>query len=308
MKPHFSVIVPVFNAAQTIAQTVHTILIQTERDFELLLIDDGSSDDSVKIMLQLAAEDDRIRVLSHPNEGVSATRNLGVALARGQLLAFCDADDCWHPAKLARHRALHAARPDLGASFAQIAFLEHDQDAFTRTRTISTVPPGDLGVAALIADNPVCTASNLVVTASCFKRVGPFKPAMGFAEDQEWLTRCAATGERITGIDALLVDYRMSPAGLSSNLTRMYAGWRRLALTYRDHIDLAQAEAIYCRYLSRRALRSGGSAGTALGYAWRGLRLSAPAFFGDARRGGMTLAGAILSIFVPQRLRARVFA
>lgn len=308
MTPLFSVIVPVYNAAETLGETVRSILGQTEAAFELLLIDDGSTDDSVRCMLGLAGSDERIRVLTHRNEGVSATRNLGAQLARGRLLAFCDADDCWHREKLARHRDLHDARPDLGVSFAGIAFLEHDQPAFAPTRTRSTVPPGDLDLAALVADNPVCTASNLVVTADCFRRVGPFRAAMGFAEDQEWLARAAAVGERIAGIDALLVDYRMSPAGLSSNLPRMYAGWRRLALAYGDRIDLAAAEAIYCRYLARRALRSGATAGEALGYAWRGLRASKRAFFSDARRGGLTLASALASPLIPARLRARIFA
>lgn len=307
MTPVFSVIIPVFNAAETIVATVNSVLDQSEGNFELLLIDDGSSDASLPALLRLADKDGRIRVIAKGNEGVAATRNLGIDCARGSLVAFLDADDRWHPEKLATHRDLHCADPGIGISFAQIAFVETGSRG-QRPLTLSTVPEGPLSLDALIAENAVCTASNLVATAECLHRVGGFRRSMGFAEDQEWLVRAVAMGERIEGIDRLLVDYRMSPGGLSANLGRMYAGWRRLAVPHRHRINLPAAEAVYCRYLARRALRTGGRATEALGYAWRGIRLDAAAFFADARRGGMTLAAALASPLIPAPMRTRLFA
>ena len=305
--PTFSVVVPVYNAASTIAATTASVLAQTDGDFELLLLDDGSTDDSLARMLALAAVDERIHVVTHKNMGVALTRNLGAELAQGTLLAFLDADDLWHPEKLARHRALHDAVP-ASASFARIVFLEATHDALEHGRTRSTVPPGPLSVAHLLGENPVCTTSNLVVERAFFASTGGFRGQMAHAEDQEWLVRVAAEGARIVGIDETLVGYRASAGGLSADLGRMYLGWRDLAERYGASSDLRRAEAIYCRYLARRALRTGAAPGVALRLVRSGLRKDARAFLADWRRGGLTLAGAIAFPFFPAALRTRIFA
>ena len=306
--PYFSVIIPMFNAVGSLAPAVASVLDQSDADFELIIVDDGSVDNSLAVALAIAALDDRIRVVSQSNAGPARARNLGVELARGTLLAFLDADDIWHEDKLAGHRAFHGVDPAIGVSYARIAFLEAGREAGTAARTESSVPSGPLTVTQLISENPVCTTSNIVVTRACFDAVGGFRAGMGYAEDQEWLVRVAAAGFEVCGIDRLLVEYRLSPGGLSSNLRRMYRGWRRLAHQYRASIDLAAAEAVYCRYLARRALRSGGPASDALNFALRGMRCNAPAFLADRRRGGLTLAGALVGMLLPASTRARLFA
>lgn len=306
--PRMSVIMPVYNASATLSATVRSILSQSERDFELLLIDDGSTDDSLLLMLRLAALDERIRVIAHANCGVAATRNKGVELSHGQLIAFCDADDLWHPEKLARHHALHKGDRTCDASYARIAFIEPEATHSRDARTTSTIIPTPLTVADLLGENPVCTMSNLVVTRSAFARIGGFRAGMSFAEDQEWLARAAYLGIAIHGIDEVLVGYRLSHDGLSVNLDRMYAGWRDLAANYGDPATGEAAEAIYCRYLARRALRSGATAGTARQYALRGLKLNARAFLTDARRGWPTLISALVASVLPRAARIRVFA
>ncbi len=306
--PHFSVIIPMFNAIGSLAATVASVLDQSDPDFELIIVDDGSADNSLAVALAMAAFDARIRVVSQDNAGPAAARNLGVELARGALLAFLDADDIWHEDKLACHRAFHNAQPNVGVSYARIAFLEAGRAAGTTARTESTVPAGPLTVTQLIGENPVCTTSNIVVTRACINAVGGFRAGMVYAEDQEWLARVAAQGFSVCGIDRLLVEYRLSPTGLSSNLRRMHRGWRRLAYQYRASIDLAAAEAVYCRYLARRALRNGGPAADALNFALHGMRRNASAFLADRRRGGLTLAGALVGVLLPAAARARLFA
>ena len=306
--PAFSVIIPIYNARDTLEETVRSVLVQTDPDFELLLIDDGSRDDSLAVMITLACEDARIRIVAKDNQGVAMTRNLGIELARGALIAFLDADDLWHPEKLARHRELHNENPDVAGSYARIAFLEADAANLADGRTQSTVPSGDLGIEQVLGENPVCTTSNLVVTRDCIAQAGGFRAGMDHAEDQEWLARALSDGHRITGIDCLLVGYRTSDTGLSADLRRMYAGWRSLTSTYREKIDLAPAEAIFCRYLARRALRTAGPSGDALRFSAAGMRCSPAAFLADRRRGGMTLAGALLSPLLPTLVRTRLFA
>lgn len=91
--PLVSVVVPVYNARNSIARCLNSICGQTYKELEILVLDDGSKDDSLAICQQLAAQDPRIRVVSKPNAGVSATRNLGLDLARGKYIQFVDSDD-----------------------------------------------------------------------------------------------------------------------------------------------------------------------------------------------------------------------
>ena len=306
--PTFTVIVPVYNAAATIAATVASVLTQTDGDFEVLLIDDGSTDDSLARMLAICVTDERIHVLAQSNVGVAVTRNRGADLAKGRLLAFLDADDLWHPEKLARHRAVHDADAQACASYARIVFLEAGHEALNQGRTFSKVPSEALSVVHLLGENPVCTTSNLVVARDVFAASGGFHAQMEHAEDQEWLVRIAADGARIVGIDETLVGYRTSIGGLSADLSRMYLGWRELAGRYGGTRDMRGAEAIYCRYLARRALRTGAAPGVALQLVLSGLQKDARAFLADWRRGGLTLVGALASPFFPAALRMRVFA
>jgi glycosyltransferase involved in cell wall biosynthesis len=97
--PSVSVVVPSFNRADCIARTVESILAQTFRDFELIVVDDGSVDDTAEVLAKFG---DRIRLIRQENRGVSAARNAGIRAARGNWVAFLDSDDEWHPTKLER--------------------------------------------------------------------------------------------------------------------------------------------------------------------------------------------------------------
>lgn len=91
--PLISVIVPVYNAQDYVERCVRSLMKQTYQNLEIILIDDGSTDDSLDICGKLKMEDGRIRVFSQPNRGVGAVRNLGLSLAQGAYLAFVDSDD-----------------------------------------------------------------------------------------------------------------------------------------------------------------------------------------------------------------------
>lgn len=88
-----SIIVPVYNASKYLYRCLESILNQTFRDFELILINDGSTDNSLEILREYEAKDSRIVVIDKPNEGVSAARNLGIEIAKGEYIMFCDSDD-----------------------------------------------------------------------------------------------------------------------------------------------------------------------------------------------------------------------
>lgn len=103
-QPLFSIIIPVYNATETLRTAANSILQQSVSDLELLLVDDGSRDGSAELCRELAAEDPRVRVFSQPNGGICSARNLGLEQARGEYVGFCDDDDLYLP------RALETAR------------------------------------------------------------------------------------------------------------------------------------------------------------------------------------------------------
>jgi glycosyltransferase involved in cell wall biosynthesis len=302
----FSVVVPIFNAATTIEAAVASVLGQTERSLEILLIDDGSADDSLKVAMALAKSDERIRVIATSNSGASATRNLGILLSKGDYIAFLDADDIWAPTKLEKHLRLHRAQPDICASYARITFL--GTDVASGGRTTSSIIRGTLPLAELIGENPVCTMSNFVMARQHIEIFGPFREEMSHAEDQEWLLRAVSQGARIEGIDEPLVGYRLSPEGLSTDLDKMYKGWLSVAFRYREHIPIRSAQAVYFRYLARRALRLGAPPGAAIRFACKGMKCDRAAFLKDGKRGWLTLISVFAALVLPRAARSWAFA
>ncbi len=107
--PLVSVVIPAYNRAWILTEAVDSVLAQDFRDFELIVVDDGSSDNTPEI---LASYGSSVRVLKQPNRGVSAARNRGIAAARGQLVAFLDSDDFWLPAKLRQQVDFFQAHPE----------------------------------------------------------------------------------------------------------------------------------------------------------------------------------------------------
>ena len=121
--PVVSVVIPAYNAAWCVRKAIDSVLAQNFRDFELIVVDDGSTDDTAS---ELASYGSSIRVISKPNGGMSSARNAGIAQAGGEFVAFLDADDWWLPSKLERQVALMRGRPELG--FTSAAARVQDPD------------------------------------------------------------------------------------------------------------------------------------------------------------------------------------
>lgn len=306
--PEISVVMPVYNAAATLEATVASVLAQAGCRFELIAIDDGSQDDSLSRLVSLAARDPRIHVVGRNNRGASSARNLGAELARAPLVAFLDADDLWAPHKLARHVLAHAQAPVAAASYGRIAFLAPEAVDLAGAQAYSALLPHTPGLTDVLRENPVATASNLVVRREAFLAVGGFDETLSHAEDQDLVARLIARGGVIEGVDAVLTGYRLSRDGLSRDLPAMYAGWRTVAERHLSVEARRPLEALYCRYLARRTLRAGGSPLAALGYVRAGLRLDAVSFLADRRRGLATIFAAVAGMVLPLGVRLRVFS
>ena len=106
---------PAYNVESTIYATLRSLLAQTFSDFELIIVDDGSTDHTLNVVAGF--DDPRLRVVRQANRGLAGAHNTGIFESRGRYIGFCDADDLWAPEKLARHVAHLEAEPEVGISF-----------------------------------------------------------------------------------------------------------------------------------------------------------------------------------------------
>lgn len=256
--PCFTVVIPVFNAEATLTQTIQSVFDQTCGDWELLLIDDGSSDTSVMICETAATLDSRVRVLDNPGKGPATARNYGAYLGSGQYIAFLDADDLWTPERLEKIRTGFQARPSAGCLFSRVRLCEaHSLKEIGFTPTIYRLFPQDL-----MGEFAITTSSNLVFRRAAFEEVQGFDPTMSSAEDQDLVLRLACqTSWTIKGLDHVLINYRLNPGSLSSQLETMEQGWRRLISKIETIAPLLvkahkrRAAAIFYRQQALRSVR-----------------------------------------------------
>lgn len=180
-----SVIVPVFNRRHTIAAAISSVLSQTRADFELIVIDDGSTDDTSDVVASL--RDPRIRLLAHgQNRGAAAARNTGLEAANGRYIAFLDSDDSWYPEKLERQLA---AMAQLGSRTLAscTGFVLH---RLPSGALLDRIPGGGPDwFSALLEGCFVSPGSTLLAQRSAFERVGFFDTELRRFEDWDWLLR-----------------------------------------------------------------------------------------------------------------------
>ncbi len=303
----FSVVIPCFNAAATIADTLASITLQSHPEWEVICVDDGSTDETSAIVGAVTARDPRVKLVRNPGKGPSDARNHGAShVALGTIIAFCDADDIWSSTKLAELATVFSDGT-VDAAYGQIAFF---RDTPADATTFSTVPQGPLTIPMLLGENPVCTMSNIAIRQVLFTTTGGFDSKIVHNEDLEWLIRLVGKGATIVGIDLCQMWYRTSAGGLSSDLEAMADG-RAMALQTAARFGYAPdsaAEAVHQRYLARRSLRLGQGRVSPLRYAVRGLIFSPAAFFSTPRRGVLTLIGACAALVMPRSLTRHLFS
>jgi glycosyltransferase involved in cell wall biosynthesis len=210
--PEVSVIVPAYNASGTIAATVDSVLAQTFDDFELLVIDDGSTDDTAEIVAR--RDDPRINCVRTENGGVSVARNRGLDIARGTYVAFLDADDAWRPRKLERQRGALTDSLDAGLCFAA---TEHADDELRPVAMHAAPRRSDYTSALLLEGNIISgSASSVMARRSAIDRAGRFDPSLSLCADWDmWLRVSAVTG--FLAVDEPLVLYRSVPGTMSGD-------------------------------------------------------------------------------------------
>ena len=207
--PSVSVVVPAFNAERTVPDALRSVLAQTFTDVEVIVIDDGSRDGTLAVVGEIA--DPRLRVASFPNGGVATARNHGIPLARGELVAFIDADDRWTPDKLEAQVAALARCPAAGAAYSWTVNV--DEAGRERSRQRPVFFEGDV-LRELLVENFTCSGSNILVRRAAFESVGDFDTSLGVSEDWELCVRLAARWP-FALVPRYQVLYRQMPGSVS---------------------------------------------------------------------------------------------
>ncbi len=191
--PAVSVLTPAFDVARFIGAALDSVLAQTTRDWEMVVVDDGSQDGTAAVVS--SRRDPRIRLIRQENAGVSAARNRAIAAARGEAILFLDADDWLAPDALARlSAALHAAPEAVGA-YGAFAFVAEDAgpgDPPSRRKT-GPFPGGDI-LGRLLVENLFANGGHLLLRLDAVKRAGPFLSHVRYGEDWEYWIRLALQG------------------------------------------------------------------------------------------------------------------
>jgi glycosyltransferase involved in cell wall biosynthesis len=268
MNPKVSVIIPTYNRAAIVRNAIESVLAQTFSELEVILVDDGSSDGTGKIIGDLYG--DRIRYYAQANQGASVARNKGIAEARGEWIAFLDSDDLWEREKLEwQFKALERFGPQCGGCYTDTRLLNH-----VETRTLFQMAEnsyrhvGTMGVNADVlrllvrpggAGMVVCLSS-LLARADVVRRTGGYDPKLLYSQDSEFMFRLAM----LTGfcyVNRPLVRFDRSPVeirhvGVSSEWNKLEFWLQDSQLRLEGLLQLSEALPTEVRRIIRKTLGS----------------------------------------------------
>ncbi|MCS6815203.1 MAG: glycosyltransferase [Cyanobacteria bacterium] len=214
--PTVSIVMAVYNAERYLGRAIDSILCQTFTDFELIVVNDGSTDGSLGILQAYAQQDDRIRVISREHRGIPATRNELLAQAQGEFIAVMDADDVMLPSRLANQVAFLRQHPDVvcvGGYYDMI----NGQDKFI---THIVVPTEDTDIQdSLLSGRTVIQHSCAMMRHTALREVGGYDHATPLAEDLDLLLRLGERG-KLANLAEVILHYRVHPKSTSAQRLR----------------------------------------------------------------------------------------
>jgi glycosyltransferase involved in cell wall biosynthesis len=238
LSPKVSVVIPTYNRADKVDKGIQSVLAQTFRDFEVVVVDDGSSDNTGVLLQELFG--DKIRYFYQRNQGASIARNRGVAEARGEWIAFLDSDDIWEPTKLEwQFKALEKIGPRCGACYTDVRLFNHDEkrtmfqmaeDNYRHKEEIGVNPeamrllvrPGGAGM--------VICLSSLMGRSDIIRKIS-FDPKLLYSQDSDFMFRLAM----LTGfcyVNRPLIWFDRSPAEIRH--VGVSADWNKLDFFLKD--------------------------------------------------------------------------
>ena len=194
-----SIIIPIYNYGRFLAEAIDSVMAQTYRPIEVIVVDDGSTDNTANI----ATSYPDIQYIYQPNQGVSVARNTGISKARGKYLAFLDADDTWHPDKLKIQIQHLKENPNIGYNICKIK--NYFEPEINRDPRI---------ISALYEYDQI-GGFTIVCTKSIFEQVGGFDSRYKAGEDFDWFTRAKDKGIAMAIVPDILLNRRIHNNNLS---------------------------------------------------------------------------------------------
>jgi glycosyltransferase involved in cell wall biosynthesis len=185
--PAVSIIIPAYNAEAFIKETIHSVLDQSFSNFEVIVVDDGSKDQTIEILEQI--QDPRLRVYSYANGGVAVARNRGISHSTGELISFLDADDLWTTDKLEKQLNALETHPEAGVAYSWTQFIDLE------ARPLYAQEPvffEDNVYAQILVSNFTANGSNMLIRRQFVEAIGGFDHDVRPAEDWDYAIRLAA--------------------------------------------------------------------------------------------------------------------
>lgn len=216
--PLISVIIPAYNCETTIQDTLASVLNQSYSSIEIIVINDGSTDNTLKILNDV--QDPRLRVLTFPNSGVSASRNRGITHSKGKFIALLDADDIWLPDKLAAQLEAFDQTPQVSVVYSWTDYIDQSGQLL-RHGSYSRIT-GDV-YQRLLMGSFLESGSNPLIRRDALEQVGGFDETLRTCEDWDLWIRLSSQYE-FTVVPAVHVYYRISPNSKSFNFDKHEAG------------------------------------------------------------------------------------
>ncbi|MFN8024904.1 MAG: glycosyltransferase family A protein [Acidimicrobiia bacterium] len=223
--PTVSVVIPAYDSDRYLPQAIRSVLAQDHVPLEILVVDDGSTDDTVMVARRFGS---LVTVIRCEHRGIAATRNAGIAAARGEVVAFLDADDVWLPDKLARQVALLVADPDLELVFGGV-------EQFVSPELVGQIPEQPA-----LGDDAGRIPSTFVTRASTLARVGTMDESVTFGDFIDWYDRAIAAGCQVAHVDDVVARRRIHDANAGRRFRSERADYAR---TMKQILDRRRAAA-----------------------------------------------------------------
>lgn len=210
--PQVSVIIPAYNQAQFLASAIRSVLAQTYQNLEIIIVDDGSTDDTAEISQQFG---NVVRYFCQENQGLAGARNTGIREARGKYVALLDSDDQWLPAFLQSMMSLTTQHPEATVYYCGVCYTNLDGHDLPQAAT-GRVVPAEAMYQAMLRGN-FLVPSTIVMRRSTILAAGMFDPAFRRLQDWEFWLRLLRNGCIFAGTHACLVRYRLHDRSLTTD-------------------------------------------------------------------------------------------
>lgn len=323
-EPLVSVVIPVYNVERYIEQAVASVLTQTYRNIEVIVVDDASPDQSIKIIRQ-KFHDFRLRIVRQKNRGLAGARNTGIRSASGDYVAFLDSDDFWQANKVEEHMQIMQAQAGCGISFCSSLFVDEQGQSLGRLQA----PKKKTGYQSkdIFCRNPIGNGSVPIIRKGVLEQIAftsedklhngkpytqYFDESLRQSEDVDCWTRIALlTGAKFHYIDQPLTNYRLNNGGLSADVNKQFETWSMLLVKLEKYAPIFAkkygpvAKAFQYRYLARRCVFQG-EGKLALRLMSQAFRTSPTSLLRELRKTAETTIASLGLAFLPKKTQRKI--